>query len=118
MRERGEEKQRQGIARVNALSRCWSCLITSYQLKGKRRDGGKEEERSEIGLWRELCSEASDCGDSEFLAELHPRPSCSLARFLPSPPSPAPSSSFSPDAIRLMKVDKACDRFSNIGDFR
>lgn len=52
-----EEKQGQGIARVNALSRCWSCLITSYQLKGKwrekegAREGGKEEERSEIGLW-------------------------------------------------------------------
>lgn len=47
-----------GIARVNALSRCWSCLITSYQLKGKRRgarareSGSRKEERSEIGLWR------------------------------------------------------------------
>lgn len=84
----------QGIARVNALSRCWSCLITSYQLKGKRRDARermrarrqerRRERRNRI-MARELCSEAFDCGDSEFLVELH-RPSCSLARFL-SPPS-------------------------------
>lgn len=61
--ERGREREvlkkaAGGIARVNALSRCWSCLITSYQLKGKRRDararesGSRKEERSEIGLWR------------------------------------------------------------------
>lgn len=97
-RDRDAEERREGrgmgIARVNALSRCWSCLITSYQLKGKRRDAremarararelGKEEERGEIGLWREL--RAFDCGDSEFLAELPSslslllRPSLSLA---------------------------------------
>jgi len=98
-----------GIARVNALSRCWSCLITSYQLKGKRREGAREGARATVnrGKKRETKSdygqscEAFDCGDSEFLAELHhsfyPRsPSFSLARslFLPC------------RAIRLMKADK------------
>lgn len=75
-----------GIARVNALFRCWSCLITSYQLKGKRRDareraratadqGKKREAKSD---YSESC-EAFDCGDSEFPAELHRSSSLSLS---------------------------------------
>lgn len=80
------EKVAGGIARVNALSRCWSCLITSYQLKGKRRDAGareRVEERREKRNRIMASCEASDCGDSEFLVELHrplpPLPSLPLS---------------------------------------
>lgn len=51
-RNRDAEERREGrgmgIARVNALSRCWSCLITSYQLKGKRERRARNGARARV----------------------------------------------------------------------
>jgi len=87
-------------------------------LKSKRREGAREGARATVnrGKKRETKSdygqscEAFDCGDSEFLAELHhsffPR-SLSLFLSLSLSLSLARSLFLSFRAIRLMKADKA-----------